>query len=232
MPGNTSPMLKIGHRGAPPVMPENTISSFRKAIALGADGIELDVHLCKSSEPVVIHDDTVERTTDGKGKVSDFTLAELRELHIARGEHIPTLKEVLEALGDDIYCFVEVKTVDAALPTAELISSYVKKGWQGEKLYLVSFKLTALQAAIKEFPQLRIGASFEEQFEHDDIIKAKKLGAHTILPDHCLLTPQHVETAHELGMKVFTWTVNEPSNIRRASAMQVDGIITDYLDRL
>src|SRR6185369_17228462 len=99
---------KIGHRGASGYLPENSISSFRKAIELKADGIELDVHLCKSGEPVVIHDETVDRTTNGKGTVATLTLSQLRSLEIAPGETIPTLEEVLQKLGNDIHYFIEI----------------------------------------------------------------------------------------------------------------------------
>ncbi len=109
MPGNTcSVPLKIGHRGAPVQLPENTISGFHRAVALGVDGIELDVHLCKSGEAVVIHDDTVDRTTDGRGRVADMTLSELRGLRVNGTECVPTLAEVFEALGDIRY-YIEIK---------------------------------------------------------------------------------------------------------------------------
>jgi len=222
-------MLKIGHRGASGYLPENSISSFRKAIELKADGIELDVHLCKSGEPVVIHDETVDRTTNGKGTVATLTLSQLRSLEIAPGETIPTLEEVLQKLGNDIHYFIEIKAAEAALPVADIMSRYAKQGYG--KLHIISFNHEALHMVAKNFKGLSIGASFEEMT--DDFAEyARAIGAYTICPNFKSLTAQYLEQARQAELEVIAWTANESADIEMLKELRVDGIISDYPDRL
>lgn len=223
-------MLKIGHRGASAYAPENTLTAFRKALTLGADGMELDVHLCKSGEPVVIHDETVDRTTSGKGLVAELTLSQLRSLGIGRDEHIPTLEQVLQ-LGKSLYYFIELKEAAAALPVAELVTKYIKQGWDSKRLTVISFNHEALYLIAKNFPALSIGASFE-QLPEDFVARAKALNARAVIPHYQALTPEHIKQAHAAHVQVITWTVNEPEDIARLKAMRVDGLISDYPDRL
>src|SRR5258708_1238720 len=107
---------KIGHRGASAAYPENTMLAFRKAIDMGANALEFDVHVCKSGEAVVIHDDTLERTTSGRGYVAAHTLSDLKKLDAGRGEPIPTLEEVLFEFAAKIILFIEIKSAGASLP--------------------------------------------------------------------------------------------------------------------
>ncbi len=223
--------LKIGHRGAPKRLPENTISSFRNAIDLGADGIELDLHLSKDGELAVIHDDTVDRTTDGKGKVADFTLAELRKLRMEGGEHVPMLAEVLEALGRDAHYFIEVKVAEAALPTARLVQEYIARGWDAEKLCLISFQHGGLREVAKQFPVLYTGASFVD-IGPGQVEKAKSDGMRAIIPNYKRLTAEQVKQAHDLGLGVIAWTVNDAEDIARVAGIGVNGIISDFPERL
>jgi glycerophosphoryl diester phosphodiesterase len=128
-------MLKIGHRGAKGYVAENTLASFQKAIELGADGIELDVHLCQSGEVVVIHDDTIERTTSGKGFVKDYSATELKAFGI------PTLMSVFELVNKKCFINVELKTYETADKVAELIEQYVaEKDWKYEDFIVSSFE--------------------------------------------------------------------------------------------
>jgi glycerophosphoryl diester phosphodiesterase len=154
-------MLKLGHRGASAAAPENTLGAFRMALAMGADGVELDVHRCKSGELVVIHDETVDRTTDGSGRVAGMTLGDVQALRVAKEEYIPTLEEVFAALAG-AYCFVEVKQADAALPAAALICREVANGWPAGRLWLISFRHESLAAALAAYPDLLIGMSYEK----------------------------------------------------------------------
>jgi glycerophosphoryl diester phosphodiesterase len=218
-------VLKIGHRGAPHRATENTIDSFRAAIALGADGIELDVHRCKSGELVVFHDVGMDRLTTGQGMVRDLTLAQMRDFPMHGGGTIPVLEDVLEALGKEIYYFIELKPADAVLPAVKLIENYGACGWK--HLILISFQHEALKLA----PSVAIGATFENLAE-GDMEKAKAMGSHMVLPSHAGLTKTQVESAHKMGLQVVSWTVNEPADIARMKAIGVDGIISDYPDRL
>jgi glycerophosphoryl diester phosphodiesterase len=218
-------MLKIGHRGAPFAAFENTITSFRKALSYGADGIELDVHRCKSGELVVFHDVGVVRHTSSKGLIRDLTLPELKALALPGGEQISTLPEVLEALPKDIYYFVELKPADAVAPLVEMLRKYTARGWQ--HLILISFQHQALRFS----PSFPIGATFDKG-EPCGNKKAKAMGASVVLPYHAELTGADIEEAHQLGLKVVPWTVDEPADIARMHALGVDGIISDYPDRL
>jgi len=223
-------MLKVGHRGACGTTPENTLTAFKKAIALGADGVELDVHLCKSGELIVIHDDTVDRTTNGHGAVAELTLAEIRVLRIEGGEHVPTLEEALDVITG-AYCFIEIKHPGAALAVARLIAHRVKQGWPMDRLWLISFHHGALTDALKAFPSLYTGASFEK-LTVTSAQQAHDLGARAIMPHHGPLTHERIDQAQALGLKVICWTVNEPSDITRLQRLGVDGIMSDYPERL
>ncbi len=114
-------VLRIGHRGAAGHAPENTLDSFRKAVELECDMTELDVHVCASGEVVVIHDETLDRTTDGKGQVSDHKLSELKQLDAGNGEEIPTLAEVLMLLKDKVMLNIELKGLGTAKPVYDLV---------------------------------------------------------------------------------------------------------------
>lgn len=225
------PPLKIGHRGAPMVVPENTVEGFHKAVACGVHGVEFDVHLCKSGEPVIIHDDTVDRTTYGTGEVAKLTLKQLRMLEVKGGGYIPTLGELFDVLGEELYYFIEIKAAKAAIPVAKMVSSLVKKGWKAERLVIISFLHNALQKVKKKFPALHIGASFEE-LKEGDIEQAKKIGARAICPHYKELSGQDIQQAHKAGLKVIVWTVNESRDIIRMETLGVDGIICDYPERL
>ena len=141
---------RIGHRGAAGHAPENTQASFRKAIELGCDMTELDVHVCASGDVVVIHDETLDRTTNGKGNVSDHTLTELKQLDAGKGEQIPLLQEVLELLKDRIMLNIELK----GLGTAEPVYKIVKKtGWSNQDLTVTSFNRDMLTEYKKPRPR-------------------------------------------------------------------------------
>src|SRR5258706_13630430 len=118
-------MLKIAHRGASGYEAENTLAAFKKALEMHVDMIELDVRLCKSGEPVIMHDAKVSRTTDGQGKLSALTLSELKKLNAGKGEKVPTLEEVLTLLGKKVKLNVNIKEKRVIAATVELITKYV-----------------------------------------------------------------------------------------------------------
>ena len=152
-------MLKIGHRGAAGYEPENTLRSFQKALALKVDVIEFDVYVCQTGEIVIIHDDKVNRTTNGHGYVREKTFNELRELDAGQGEKIPTLPEALDLINRQAKVNIELKGVDTAEPVAELIKNYVQeKNWQSEDFLVSSFNHYELQKFSKLCPAVKIGA--------------------------------------------------------------------------
>jgi glycerophosphoryl diester phosphodiesterase len=133
-------ILKIGHRGAKGYEPENTLVSFEKAIEMGADGIELDVHLSLDGHLIVIHDETIDRTTNGKGVVNQMTLQELKSFTINRKYTIPTLEEVLDLVNQRCFVNIELKNQDTAEKVVQLIKHYISvKNWTHAHFIVSSF---------------------------------------------------------------------------------------------
>ena len=144
-------IIKVGHRGAMGYEPENTLRSFKKALELGVDMIEFDVYVCKSGELVVIQDDTLERTTNGKGLVIEKTLAELKELDAGKEEKIPTLEEIMDLADKKVKINIELKGDNTAKPVLNMIEKYVdEKGWKYDDFLVSSFNHNEL----KKFKEL------------------------------------------------------------------------------
>jgi len=222
----------IGHRGAAGHAPENTLTSFHKAVQLGADMVELDVHLCATGEPVVIHDDTVDRTTDGSGRVRDLSLEDLRRLDAGGGERVPTLVEVIEEMSGQAALNVELKGLGCVDLVHEVISDAVGDGLVSHDGLLVSsFHLGLLEWMRALSDDVRLGVLVKEDpaqvFDF-----AQRIHAYSVNPYHKRMGLEFVSSAHGLGLKVYTWTVNEPGDIAKAKAMDVDGIISDYPERV
>ncbi|MBL7169322.1 glycerophosphodiester phosphodiesterase [Candidatus Bathyarchaeota archaeon] len=224
-------VVKVGHRGAAGHEPENTLRSFRRAMELGADMVELDVHICGSGELVVIHDETVDRTTDGTGEVSKMTLDELRALDAGRGERIPTLQEVIDLATDRMGINIELKGLGTSGPALEHIEGAVDEGWEISGFQVSSFHLEELLAIRELSEDVRTGVLFA--LDDGGIMDfAERNGAYSLNPNHRTVTPDLVARAHERGLKIFAWTVNEPEDIARMTELGVDGIISDYPDRI
>ena len=220
-------VLRIGHRGAAGHAPENTLLSFEKAVLLGCDMTELDVHICKSGELVVIHDETVDRTTDGIGTVSDLTLNELKLLDAGQGEEIPTLYEVLSLLKGMIGLNIELKGLGTAKPVYDLVKEL---GWKND-LTISSFNWDMLKEYRVLDSNAKLGVlTFNNHGEALDL--AEKIDAYSINPYHGLLQEKYVEEAHNKGFMVYSWTPNKESEIKLAIQKGVDGVISDYPDRI
>lgn len=225
-------ILKIGHRGAKAHVAENTLASFQKALDMGADGIELDVHVCATGELVVIHDFTVDRTTNGTGEVHKLTLAELKRLKV-EGEHtIPTLEEVLELAGKRCFLNIEMKGRHTAQPLSQLMELYVNtKGYTYDDFIVSSFQREELMIMSEINPDIHLGvltqASVTQAWEW-----ALEFSAKALHPHFSLLTESNVKKAKQAGYKVYTWTVNEFEDIERVKLYDVDGIISDNPERL
>lgn len=225
-------ILNIGHRGAKGHEPENTLPSFQKALELNADGIELDVHVCKTGELIVIHDFTVDRTTNGSGTVSELTLSEIKALRINGHIEIPTLEEVLELTGKKCLVNIELKGRHTAKPVSHLIEKYVlEKEYQYEDFIVSSFQREELEMMYLINPKVRLGvlsqASVTQALEWASAFSAK-----AIHPHFSLLTEENVQKAQEQGFKVYTWTINETEDIERIKTYNIDGIITDFPERV
>jgi glycerophosphoryl diester phosphodiesterase len=225
-------ILNIGHRGAKGWSPENTLASFQKAIDMDADGIEFDVHLSADGQIMVIHDETVDRTTNGAGAVKNLTLAELKKLRIQDTFEIPTLGEVFDAFPKNLLINVELKTGLAAKPVIDLIEQYVTEKKHAYKQFLVSsFDWIALKAIRQLNPKIPLGVLTETNLELA-IGFSEQIKAETIHPYFHLLTPENVSLMQEKGLGVFPWTINQFVDIERIKSYHVNGIITDFPDRL
>ncbi len=217
--------LNIGHRGVKGYEPENTLISFQKALELNADGIELDVHLCQSGELIVIHDFTVDRTTNGTGAISDLTLTQIKKLRINNHLEIPTLDEVLALFNKNHLINIELKGTN----TAELVCACIQRHVQENKLDYSNFIVSSFQrnelARMKSNnPKIPLGILTEASVQQA-IEWAEEFGATAIHPHFSLLTT-------EKGYQIYTWTVNDLQDIQRVKQFGVDGIITDFPDRI
>ncbi|WP_367756788.1 glycerophosphodiester phosphodiesterase [Flavobacterium sp. WC2430] len=225
-------MLKIGHRGAKGHKPENTLIGFQKAIDLHANRIELDVHLSLDNELMVIHDETVDRTTDGKGFVSEFSLPELKRFLINKEHHIPTLSEVLKLIDQKCDINIELKSFETADKVVDLIEKYVsEKNWIYSQFLVSSFDWNALQKVAAANALIPIGVITETDLDLA-LAFAKVIQAKSIHPYFHLLNKENTAQLQEKGFQVFPWTVNETEDIKRIKTYQVDGIISDFPDRL
>ncbi len=231
-------MLIIAHRGASGNAPENTLAAFRKAVALGATFIETDLQLSRDARFVAIHDATVNRTTDGQGAVHDLTLAELRRLDAGSwfgsefaGERIPTLEEILEfSRKNDVVFYLEIKPGGSWGGEHALIGALRESG-QIPRAMVISFDLSIVLSLRKIEPTLMTGLLYDGQIENP-LDKAVAIGARQLLVRGDLVTPALLAEARKKDLQVVCWTVNHPAHMRMLAAAGVDGIMSDYPDRL
>jgi glycerophosphoryl diester phosphodiesterase len=225
-------MKIIAHRGASGYRPENTLASFAKALELRVDMIELDVHVLKTGELVVIHDDTVDRTTDGTGHVSEFGLEQLRQLDAGHGQRIPLLTEVLELIDRKLPVNIELKGKGTAAPVAALIRDYTEhKDWSKGLFMVSSFDRHELQVFMRLLPSIRVGALFEGEPKHYASL-ARHNSAFSANMNSVFVTNKNVYKAHKRGLKVYAYTVNDIAEAERMEELQVDGIFSDFPDKI
>ena len=230
-------VLVFGHRGAMGYAPENTIPSFRLAVEMGVDGVELDVHMTRDGEVVVIHDFTVDRTTNGNGYVRDLTLEQVKRLDAGakfggkwRGVSVPTLEEVFREFGRRIKYKIEIKRGSDYYPgierkVVELIRRY------GVDAQVISFDYDALSNVRAIDRDIEVGIIFIGRISWFIDI-AKKLNAQWLHPSQDLIDERGVELAHRLGFRVGAWTVNDEERARYLMSIGVDDITGNYPDRI
>jgi glycerophosphoryl diester phosphodiesterase len=236
------PVLAIAHRGFSGAAPENTMTAFKKAIDLGVDMIELDVHLSKDGQVVVIHDDTLNRTTNGKGKVASYTLNELKQLDAGSWfesqfsrEWIPTLKEVLELSRGRTLVNVELKKGDLGQYTimdlADRSLNEVKKMGMEEQVIFSSFDPSPLGGIKERNPRIQVTFLYNKPWTSlQEVIGDRPFFILTCRKS--VLTQAHISKAHQEGIKVNVYTLNMEEEIEQFLHWGIDGIITDYPDRL
>lgn len=224
----------FGHRGACGYEPENSISSFKRALEMGVDGIELDVHVCATGELVVIHDDTVDRTTNGHGNVADMSFSSLRKLLVEGKTRIPSLDEVIDFVNRKVPLIIELKSIGVAEPLAKLLNSYLATGWSQDDFVVSSFYLSELAVFKHLCPKIQIGGLFEgaEHTQDDISILAKKAQVSFVGLDVFMVSKEMVEKLRNDGFLVFAWTVNDKTTADRMRKLGLDGIFSNYPDKV
>jgi glycerophosphoryl diester phosphodiesterase len=231
--------LRIAHRGASGLYPENTMLAFRRAVEIGVDYLEVDVHLTRDGELVVIHDETLERTTNGTGLVHDHTLAQMQALDAGQGEHVPLLQEVFElARHNDTRLCLEVKGIDphAALDITAALVEAVQAAHLTPRVVVTSFIPAALRRAKDLEPAL---ATLLDPWPQDGTLSPRAIceqtlqaRANIISYDFEYVTPQVVREAQLTGLALWPWAPNTHAEIRALLELGVDGIMTDRPDVL
>lgn len=212
--------------------PENTLRSFKKALELKVDMVEFDVYVCKTGELVVIHDDLVERTTNGNGKVVEMTFQELRALDAGSGEKIPTLEEVLDLIDHKVQVNIELKGLNTAEPVAEAIRNYVsEKGWSYNDFLVSSFNHQELRKFQLLLPAVKIGVLTANSSVNLSEL-AEQFDAYSINLRLKSVNQEFIKEAHKLGLKVFVYTVDKKEDIKRMKHWKLDGIFTNFPDRI
>lgn len=227
------------HRGASAYAPENTLASFREALARGTDWLEMDVQLSRDGVPIVLHDDTLDRTTDGRGKPGDFTLEELRRLDAGAwfsadrrfgGERIPTLREVLAMAREaGVRVFPETKSPEFSPGVERALLDALRAEGMLERSAIQSFSAESLDRLRSAAPSVPLAALFTGR---EPSIEPPPANAEIVAPPYQLLLarPSLVDAAHKAGRKVVPYAVDDPETIRRLADMGIDGLITNTPD--
>lgn len=234
---NRSPSARrprnFAHRGASGRAPENTLLAFRYAFELGADAIECDVQLSADGFPVILHDATLDRTTNGRGPVAARSLEELRRLDAGAGERIPTLQEVLDLCreaGKLVNLEVKADSLAEAQAIARVVGQALEQGQHHERALVSSFWLPGVAALKQAYPTIRTATLHGGlRWRFLSMLRAaQECGANAIHPQSALVSRGLVEAAHAAGLEVNVWTVDQPKTMQRLLSWGVDGIMTNY----
>lgn len=228
---NPKPLV-IGHRGAMGHETENTLASIQKAMDLGVDMIEIDVFRIDSGEVVLFHDERLERLSNAGGKIEEYNIFDLKKVLLDGNHGIPMLQEALRLIDNKVALNIELKGANTADRVNFIVSYYVReKGWALDRFLISSFNWDELREIRRLNPDIPIAILTEED-PIEAIPIAKELDAVAINPDFNLLTNENVAQIKKEGFKINTWTVNESSDIEMMKELGVDGIITDYPERV
>jgi len=220
--------LVLGHRGCAGLESENTVRAFRKALDLEVDLIEFDVRMTRDGELVVIHDPKVDRTTNGKSYVRDFTFGEIRKLNAGKNKKIPSLKEAIELLKKEKPVIViEIKEPE----TTEKILKIIKKRGLEDNILIVSFWHDVLKKIKKITPGIKTGAILAGR-PIDLVSIAKTAKLNFLCLRYEFIDEKVVRECHKNGIKINAWTVNENEDIERVIKLGVDIISSDHPDRV
>jgi glycerophosphoryl diester phosphodiesterase len=240
--GDVRKVDNVAHRGAAGYAPENTIAAFDKAVEMKADYIEIDVQRSKDGELVIIHDTSVDRTTDGTGKVGDLTFAELRSLDAGswkgeqfKGEKIPTFAEILDRYHGKVGILIELKAPELYPGIEESIAQELKARNldvpQNEKIIIQSFNFESMKMMNQLLPKVPIGVLTSSKLHTTpEALQEFSTYADYFNPSYGIVTKELVDQVHSNGMKISSWTVRSQEAADFLLEMNVDAIITDYPD--
>lgn len=234
-------IMNIAHRGASGYAPENTLAAFDKAVEMQADYIEIDVQLSKDDLPVVIHDDTLDRTTNGTGNVSAYTLEELRSLDAGSwfdkdyaGEKIPSLNEVLEMYGEKINILIELKSPELYPGVEEKVAEALAKYKldTSNNIVIQSFNHPSVIKSAELLPEITHGVLAGENYKNvtDQQLQEFAAYAEYFNPNLKIVSSELVDNVHQAGMKISPYTIKTKAEAERIYKFGVDGLITDYPD--
>ncbi|MEC7173697.1 MAG: glycerophosphodiester phosphodiesterase family protein [Bacteroidota bacterium] len=229
---NKKVSLIIGHRGAKGHIAENTLPSIEKALELGVDGIEIDVFLCKSGELIVFHDKKLDRLTNTQGYIENLDYDSIKKIRVKGKYKIPTLNQVIELIEGNAFLNIELKGSGTAGPTHKLLTSFIEqKKWMANQFIISSFNWEELEIFYKLNQKIPI-AILTGSYPLDAINIAKRLKALAINPNFKTLNLKNVKKIQKEGFKVFPYTINNMKDIEEMLNLEVDGIITDFPERV
>ena len=223
-------LLCIGHRGAMGHAPENTLLSIRKALELGTPATEVDVYFV-DGHLIVFHDDRLERTTNGVGYLSEQSFNYLRSLNAGGGQRIPTLLEVCEVIDSQACLNIELKGPSTAAPVAELISNLVDSGWDKDTFLVSSFNHRELLAMKQLNHDIKLGVLISGNLD-EDFKFAEDLGAFSVHSSFDFTDQQFIDVVHDMGLKVYVYTVNHQKDMAKMHKLGVDGVFTNFPERV
>ena len=217
----------IGHRGAAGHAPENTLAAIRKGIDLGVDFVEIDVRRTADGVLVALHDETVNRTTNGEGRVDRMSLRDVKRFNAGNGEHIPTVGEVLEAARGRVGLMLELKVVGVAQTTTAAVQ---EAGFKEPVIY-ASFLHNELSEVRSIDPEATLMVLFG-RLPRAPIARAREYRSSHVGLRHDTATRRLVDAFHEENLLVFVYTVDRPGDIQHALSIGVDGVISNWPERV
>jgi glycerophosphoryl diester phosphodiesterase len=238
-PATKRPYLNVAHRGASAYEPENTLRAFRRAMELGADMSELDLHLSKDGALIVMHDYAVDQTTDGHGAIKDLTLAEIKQLDAGQGERVPTLQEVIDLVRGRNGLYVELKA--AGTPQAAVGVLRANRFTARSQVIVGSFQPELARETKELAPELSVSLLVGPVYPAQDLIEM----AHRARADyihlcwenraphpHALLTPEQLRALRGAGLGIVLWHEERETELRVLKTLDVDAICTNTPDKL
>ncbi len=227
-------IFRIGHRGSKGYVAENTLESIKHAILLGVNGIEIDVFKCLSGELVLSHENNLKRLTGKSGQLEKLTLGELKKFLVVGKYKIPTLTDVLQTIETPLFVNIELKGLNTAQATSKIITNLSKStSWRLENFIISSFNWNELEQFRSIDKNTPVGVLLSNSMSINEAIEfGKKINAQAIHPNFKLLNEKTVKKIKNNGFKIYTWTVNSKDDINYMKKLKVDGIISDFPDKI